>query len=192
MKIISHFDEENAKRLKVDVNYNNNLSNDNEEVSKNGFNHQLDQSTLNIPGANDSLLKQIMGYINQKYPDLQNRVEMIKEKWKEFKKRIPFKSPEMNTEITSENPNRIHQLFPIAVNASAVQQPSSANTTSPLFLSIVPLGLYLTGNIFTDRKSNLHPAIRAHSDEILVYSWFQGVERVFKTQVRQSLLELNE
>jgi hypothetical protein len=81
----------NNNIFKVDVN-NNNSSNDNEETSRNGYNHQSYQSMLNIPGANELILKQIKEYINEKYPNIQNRMEMIKEKLEEFRKKFFRKS----------------------------------------------------------------------------------------------------
>jgi hypothetical protein len=181
-----HLDDEKAKRHKVDV--NNNLSNDNKE-------YQLSQSTLNISGANDLLLKQIEGYLNQKYPDFQNKMEIIKEKWKEIQKRIPVRSPKMNIEI-SKNMDGIHHLLPGAVNASAVQQPSAnpASPLSPIHRSQETLldsesRPNSTGNIFTDTNLTSHPQTQGRSDKVQVDSSCEGVERMFKIQVRQSLLE---
>jgi hypothetical protein len=43
--------------------------------------------------------------------------------------------------------------------------------------------------IIVDENSSSHQRIQGHSNEVQVDSSSGGVERVFKTQVRQSLLE---
>jgi hypothetical protein len=174
------------------------VSSDNKEASEDGYIHQLYQTTLEIPETNELMLKQMKEYVHKKYSDIQDNIEMIKEKKKATEK-IPLKGKRIKTSIVSENSNRIHQLIPCSLSANLVQQPpSDPASPSPLFyrpswtsLDREPSSNSMR-NIFTDRKLNLHPTIKGYSDEVLVDSSCGGVEMVFKTQVRQSLPESNE
>jgi hypothetical protein len=151
--------------------FNNSSSNDNKEAFID--NHSYQPQKLILSGATNSVKEKLD---NQKY---------IR----------PFTNPKINSDI-NKNIDRIHQLLPGSVNASAVQQ-LSANPASPLSSIHRSLETLLDReshqnvirNIFTDTNLTSHPKTQGHTDKVLVDSSCEGVKMVFKTQVRQSLLE---
>jgi hypothetical protein len=121
------------------------------------------------------------------------------------------KFKENKAKSISELQRHIHQLLPGDVNASSVQQPSanSASPLSPIHRSSESLpdkdvALNEEINKFTDEtfrrncrvyiheKSASHPETGRFPDKISINPSCGGVEKVFKTLVRQSPLGSNE
>jgi hypothetical protein len=118
---------------------------------------------------------------------------------KTIRQKISLRNQGPKTKMISENPTRIHQLLPGATLTNAAQKPP-LDLPSPSSSLYRPSWALLDGepkaeivkNIFTDTGSKRHLTRKGFSEEVLVDSSCEGVERVFKTQVRQSLPGSNE
>jgi hypothetical protein len=75
----------------------------------NGFN-QLSKSMSNILGANQLILEQIQKYILEKYPSLQNKLGLIKDKLRELQERVLSRNSEKSDNIGG-NSNEISSLL---------------------------------------------------------------------------------
>jgi hypothetical protein len=85
----------NKTNYKVDVEVN--MSND-EEAFINGFNH-LSNLMSNVSGANHLILEQIQKYILEKYPDMQNKLDLVKNKLQQLQEIIESKNPKISDNI---------------------------------------------------------------------------------------------
>jgi hypothetical protein len=73
------------------------MSND-EEAFINGFS-QLSKSMSNIPGANQLILEQIQKHILEKYPDMQDKLGLIKDKLQELQEKVLSRNSEISDNI---------------------------------------------------------------------------------------------
>jgi hypothetical protein len=84
------------------------MSND-EEAFINGFN-QLSKSMIDIPGANQLILEQIQKHILEKYPDMQDKLSLIKDKLQELQEKVLSRNSEISDNI-GENSNELSNLI---------------------------------------------------------------------------------
>jgi hypothetical protein len=74
------------------------MSND-KEAFINGFSH-LANLMSNVPGANHLILEQIQKYILEKYPDMQNNLDLIKKKLQQLQEIIEGRNSEILDNIS--------------------------------------------------------------------------------------------
>jgi hypothetical protein len=101
---VSNNTESIKDNYKVDDNIN--VPN-NEEAFINGFN-QLSKSMSNISGANQLILEQIQKYVLEKYPDMQDKLDFIKEKLQVLQEKVLSKDlepPNSANENSNETSN---------------------------------------------------------------------------------------